>query len=59
MKKTTFKYLEIGSSFYCKESSEWYRKIDSRTAILLKNKFKYDVSADSVVYISDIKGGVR
>lgn len=59
MKKTSFKDLQIGSSFYCKESSEWYRKIDSRTAVLLKNKFKYDVSADSVVYISDIQGGVR
>jgi len=59
MKKTSFKDLDIGAIYYSKSCNEWYRKIDSRTAVLLKNKFTFDIPQDSVVYISDIQGGVR
>ena len=59
MKKTSFNNLQIGTVFYLKESSEWFCKVDSRTAVLLKNKFTFDIPLDSVVYISDVQGGIK
>jgi hypothetical protein len=54
MKDILFKNLDIGKTFYCKSTNEWYRKIDNTTAILLDNNFTYKIPAEFCVYVMGV-----